>query len=93
MRRYPTSLINRIPFIKKSQNFGFTPDKIRELLRLEEDAKRKEIRGLANSRLKSIREKIHDLERMERVLAQHVHDCEEATSLPRCPTIAALSEG
>ena len=85
VRRYPTNLVNRIRFIKKSQNLGFTLDEIRELLRLEEGAKRNEIRGVANSRLKSIREKIHDLERMETVLAQLVHDCEESTSLARCP--------
>jgi Hg(II)-responsive transcriptional regulator len=93
VRRYPLNLINRIRFIKKSQNLGFTLDEIRELLRLERGCKRKEIRGVANSRLKSIREKIHDLERMEKVLAQLVHDCEEANSLTPCPIIAALSDG
>jgi MerR family mercuric resistance operon transcriptional regulator len=82
VRRYPLNLINRIRFIKKSQNLGFTLDEIRELLRLERGCKRKEIR-----------EKIHDLERMEKVLAQLVHDCEEANSLTPCPIIAALSDG
>ncbi len=56
-------------------------------------AKRKEIRSVANSRLKNIREKMQDLERMERVLAQLAHYCERANSLNPCPIIAALSEG
>ena len=92
VRRYPASLINRIRFIKRSQHLGFTLDEIRELLRLEEGGKRGEIRGVANSRLKSIREKIHDLERMEAVLAQLVHNCEVANALAPCPIIAALSD-
>jgi MerR family mercuric resistance operon transcriptional regulator len=92
VRRYPASLINRIHFIKKSQNLGFTLDEIRELLKLEEGGNRRAIRTVANSRLKSIREKIDDLERMERVLAQLVHDCKEANSLAHCPIIAALSD-
>ncbi len=92
VRRYPAELINRIRFIKKSQNLGFTLDEIRELLKLEEGGNRRAIRTVANSRLKSIREKIGDLERMEGVLAQRVHDCEEANSSAACPIIAALSE-
>lgn len=92
VRRYPISLINRIRFIKKSQNLGFTLDEIRELLRLEDVGKRREIRSVANARLESIREKIHDLERMEGVLAQLVQNCEEADALVPCPIIAALSD-
>ncbi len=92
VRRYPASLINRIRFIKKSQNLGFTLDEIRELLKLEEGCNRRAIRTVANSRLKSIREKIGDLKRMEKVLAQLVHDCEAASSLAHCPIIAALSD-
>ena len=92
VRRYPASLIQRIRFIKKSQNLGFTLEEIRELLRLEAGGKRKDIRSVANVRLKSIRDKINDLERMEGVLAQLVHDCEEANALSACPIIAALSD-
>ena len=53
--RYPASLIDRIRFMKKSQNLGFTIDGIRELLRLERGGKRKDIRSVAYSCLTSIR--------------------------------------
>jgi MerR family mercuric resistance operon transcriptional regulator len=91
-RRYPVAMVERIRFIKRSQNLGFSLEEIRELLRLEDGGKRKAIRGVANSRLKNIREKIRDLERMEGVLAQLVHDCEEANVSVPCPIIAALSD-
>ena len=92
IRRYPASMIDRIRFIKKSQNLGFTLDEIRELLRLERGGKRKDIRSVAFARLTSIREKIHDLERMEGALAKLVHDCEKTHALAPCPIIAALSD-
>ena len=35
VRRYPAAMAERIRFIKRSQNLGFSLEEIRELLRLE----------------------------------------------------------
>lgn len=90
VRLYPIAMVDRIRFIKRSQALGFSLDEIRDLMRLEEGGNRREIRTIAISRLGDIREKIGDLQRMERVLSQLVLDCEHAVSSARCPVIAAL---
>src|SRR5476651_1448029 len=76
VRRYPPAMIDRIRFIKRSQNLGFTLDEIRELMRLEQGGSRNAIRRIAGERLTNIREKIVTLERMERVLSELLRECE-----------------
>jgi Hg(II)-responsive transcriptional regulator len=91
VRRYPPAMIDRIRFIKRSQNLGFTLDEIRELMRLEQGGSRNAIRKIAGERLANIREKIVTLERMERVLSELLCDCEHTTTAAPCPIIAALN--
>jgi MerR family mercuric resistance operon transcriptional regulator len=84
-------MLDRIRFIKRSQNLGFTLDEIRELMRLEQGGSRSAIRKIAGARLTNIREKIAALEQMERVLSELLSECEH-TATP-CPIIAALNTG
>ena len=91
VRRYPTTMIDRIRFIKRSQNLGFTLDEIRELLRLEQGGSRSAIRKIAGARLTNIREKIVALEQMERVLGELLLACEHAATATPCPIISALN--
>jgi len=91
VRRYPPATIDRIRFIKRSQNLGFTLDEIRELLRLEQGGSRKAVRRIAGARLTNIREKIATLEQMERVLSGLLSECEHTATAAPCPIIAALS--
>lgn len=91
VRQYPTDLVSRIRFIKKSQNLGFTLDEIRELLQLETGGSRSLIRKIAGSRLTNIRDKIAALTQMERVLSQLLQECEHTDSAVPCPIIAALN--
>src|ERR1022692_3701621 len=65
VRRYPAAMIDRIRFIKRSQNLGFTLDEIRELMRLEQGGTRSAIRQIAGARLANIRDKIAALGQME----------------------------
>ncbi len=91
VRRYPATLIERIRFIKRSQNLGFSLDEIRELLRLEQGGSRAAIRKIAGDRLANIREKIVGLEQMERVLSELLCECEHTATAAPCPIIAALN--
>jgi Hg(II)-responsive transcriptional regulator len=92
-RRYPPAMIDRIRFIKRSQNLGFTLDEIRELMRLEQGGSRSAIRKIAGDRLTNIREKIDALEQMERVLSELLCECEHTATAAPCPIIAALTTG
>ena len=91
VRRYPAAMIDRIRFIKRSQNLGFTLDEIRELMRLEQGGTRSAIRQIAGARLANIREKIAALEQMERVLSELLFECEHTATAAPCPIIAALN--
>ena len=90
-RHYPIETIERIRFIKRAQDLGFTLDDIAALLQLNDGTDRRRIRQLANMRLDNIRTKIADLTRMETILAELVHECEHAGHARSCPIIAAFS--
>ena len=91
VRRYPATMIDRIRFIKRSQNLGFSLDEIRELLRLEQGGSRSAIRKIAGDRLTNIREKIATLGQMEQVLSELLGQCEHTATAAPCPIIAAFS--
>jgi DNA-binding transcriptional MerR regulator len=91
VRRYPSAMIDRIRFIKRSQNLGFTLDEIREILRLEQGGTRSAVRHVADARLTNIREKIVALKQMERVLSKLLFECEHTVTAGPCPIIAALN--
>ncbi len=90
-RHYPLGLVDRIRFIKRAQDLGFSLEEISALLQLEDGMDRKSIRKVANERLGHIRSKIANLQRMETVLAHLIHECEVAGHTKSCPIIAALA--
>ncbi len=90
VRRYPRATIDRIRFIKRSQNLGFSLDEIRELMGLEHGGSRSAIRKIAGDRLTNIREKIAALGEMERVLSELLRQCDRAATAAPCPIIEAL---
>jgi Hg(II)-responsive transcriptional regulator len=91
VRRYPIATIDRIRFIKRSQDLGFSLEEIRELMRLEQGGSRAAIRKIAGARLSSIREKLTALQQMEKVLTELLCECEHTATAEPCPIIAALS--
>ena len=60
-RTYPVSLVERIRFIKRAQELGFSLDEIGDLLRLEDGTHCDEASRLAEHKLQDVREKIADL--------------------------------
>ena len=90
-RHYPSEMIERIRFIKRAQELGFSLDDIGTLLCLNDGADRKRVQQIAHARLSNIRAKIADLHRMEAVLSGLVHECEQSEQAHSCPIIAAFS--
>lgn len=90
-RTYPLDLIDRIRFIKRAQDLGFSLEEISTLLQLEEGTDRKAIRKVASDRLGEIRNKIADLQHMESVLVCLVQECQSTGKAKPCPIIAALA--
>jgi len=91
IRRYPAALVDRIRFIKRAQELGFSLDEVGELLRLEDGGNRRSIRRVAAERLAQIDRKLEDLGRMRGLLGQLLDACEHTRAELPCPIIGTLS--
>ena len=92
-RRYDGDDVSRVKFIRRARQLGFTLDEVRSLLPLAPAGGQRacaKVRGIAAAHVADIRNKIADLQRMERVLADAICEC-EAAKLPKCPIIEVLS--
>lgn len=93
-RSYAREDVARLSFVRRARELGFTLDEVRALLGLANGGESRcaDVRDLAASHLKDVRERIADLERMERVLADSVRACDAGLE-PGCPLLDALGEG
>lgn len=90
---YGEADVTRVRFVKSAQRLGFSLDEIAELLRLEDGTHCEEASGLAEHKLKDVREKMADLARMEAVLSELVCACHARKGNVSCPLIASLQDG
>lgn len=90
-RYYPAGAVDRIRFIKRAQELGFTLDEIAELLRMQEGTDREQVRALAATKAAQIAQKLSDLQRMHDVLIHLVDACVHTTGNHPCPIIETLA--
>jgi len=90
-RIYSQTTIDRIRFIQRAKELGFTLAEIMRLLELE-DGQCDQTRELAEQKLHLINTKIEDLQKMSKVLKKHIHACKTNPNADSCPLIAALTE-
>lgn len=90
-RQYSVALVDRIRFIKRAQELGFSLDEITELLRLNEKTDRITIRNIASKKIDQIQNKVADLSRMQHALEELILSCSHTSSKQCCPIIATLS--
>ncbi len=91
-RTYALALVERIGFIKRAQELGFTLDEIATLLLLEDTDDRIAIRKVAADRLVQVEAKLVDLQKMQKMLSELIHECEHTGRSQACPIIHALAE-
>lgn len=91
-RTYPVALAERIRFIKRAQELGFTLDEIANLLLLEDSNDKKAIRDVAQERLQQVQAKLADLHKMEAMLTNLIQQCASSTLQAQCPIIQALAD-
>ena len=89
-RLYPQEAVDRVRFIKRAQELGFTLSEIKNLLSLG-DGRCRETHDLAEHKLKLIQGRIRDLKAMETVLNKLVRACEKHGNTPGCPIIETLA--
>ena len=92
-RLYDDDLAQRLQFVRRSRELGFSIVEIRALLRLADQGGLAcaEAKTITVSHLADIRGKIADLKKLERVLTRMAKAC-VANQLRECPVLDALSQ-
>lgn len=93
-REFPDQIVQRLRFIKRAKQLGFSLREIRELLdlRLDPDTTCDDVKRRAQDKLVDIDEKLTALRRMKRSLGKLVAACDSkaATTAEACPILASL---
>ncbi len=91
-RRYPSSVVATIRFVKRAQDLGFTLDEIADLLHLAEGGPQEcePARALAEARMVELEQRIRDLRRMHDSLVESVATCDRPRADRRCPLLHTL---
>ena len=91
MRSYNDQDLQRLRFIRRAQQLGFSLEEIQELLELSSsDCER--VEKLAAAKLSQVKAKLSQLHRIESILAKTVEQCARRKSNQPCPIIETLSE-
>jgi MerR family mercuric resistance operon transcriptional regulator len=90
-RNYGEDHVRRLRFITRARALGFSLDEIKGLLSLVDSHSQTcaEVEGVAAAHLKEVRDKIADLQRIEKALSDTVAQCSGA-QIPDCPVLDAL---
>lgn len=93
-RQYTEKDIQRLRFIKRSRELGFSIERIRTLLSLWEDRGRKssDVKKLARQYIEELDQDIQKLQSIREQL-KHLSDCCQGNNRPDCPIIEDLSAG
>lgn len=91
-RTYTRADAERLLFIRRTRDLGFSIEDVRRLLGLADQRSRScsSVHAVASEHLTEIKAKIADLRRMEKVLAAMVAQCEQGT-MPECPLLETLA--
>ena len=90
VRRYGADAVARVHFIKRAQELGFSLAEIARLLELQEGQSCDAARTLAVEKLAAVEDRLADLGRMRRVLADLIGRCEAERCDVSCPIIETL---
>ena len=93
VRRYNPTSVERLRFIKRAQQLGFTLEEVAHLLRLEDGTHCNEARTLAAHKLAAVEQKLADLQAMRDVLAKLIAACGNRRGTQQsCPLIESLTK-
>lgn len=93
-RLYDESYVDRIRFVRRAQELGFTLTEIKELLALRvlPGADRAEVRQHAEEKRADVVARIRDLERIRDVLTYLIDACDGHGPASDCPILEALDQ-
>lgn len=93
-REYPADTVERVRFIKRAKELGFSLKEIKDLvaLRPAPGSACTRVRKRAEAKITDIEEKIRSLQRMKRSLQRLAAACEGKGPVSKCPILDALEE-
>lgn len=91
VRRYTEAVIERVRFIKRAQELGFSLTEIQRLLRLGDPQSCGEARSLASEKLALVESRVADLQRLRGVLKELIGRCDQRRGKVACPIIESLA--
>jgi MerR family mercuric resistance operon transcriptional regulator len=91
-RQYDPQVVQRIQFIKRAQELGFTLKEISELLalRVDPDTTCEDVRRRAEAKIADIEEKVRSLQRIKKALAELTAACSGRGPTGECPILEAM---
>lgn len=93
IRTYPTETVQRLRFIQRAKQLGFSLKEIRELLdlRVSPDVTCADVRRLATAKVSDIEDRIRDLQRMRKALRSLAEHCQGSDPIGDCPILDHLA--
>ena len=91
-RIYSTPHLERLSFVRRSRELGFSQPEVRKLLTLVDEHKYTcaEVQEITAKQLEAVRVKIQDLQKLEQALANMINEC-AGGDIPDCPIVDILS--
>ena len=91
-RRYGSSEVVRLRFIKCAQRLGFTLREIDELLELRKSMSCSKTRAIAAAKLEQVDERIRELQSLREEFTGLLAKCDENRDESRCPIIERIAQ-
>jgi len=88
-RVYPSEAIDRLRFIKRAKQLGFSLKEIAELLDLG-DGHCEDIRLRAEEKRTQVEEQINDLKKLKMTLDTLINSCQSDNGTAHCPIVETL---
>ena len=93
-REYPPDTVQRIRFIQRAKELGFTLREIKGLLELRVDPETTcaEVKEHAAEKIADVKQKISDLKTIERALNKLMNTCRGTGPIDECPILKHLEK-
>lgn len=91
-RQYQSDTVDRLLFIRRAKELGFTLKEIKELLalRVDEDRTCADVRQQAEAKIADIEDRIRSLQRMKRALVKVTKQCSGNGPTSDCPILESI---
>ena len=94
-RQYDEGVVDRLRFIRRAKQLGFTLSEIKELLSLRIDPATTcaDVKRRTEAKLDDVAAKIRSLQRMKRALVKLTKACSGRGAASECPILESLDHG